>query len=238
MSSTLLVFGARHLGRTIARELAGDGWNAAAFARSEETVASLREELPEALGVVGDAGKADDVERAFAETRERFGAVDLVVNAITAAPRGSFGGGGLAQAPPDAMEPYTDELLPGIFNVLRVGSRVLGEQGNGTLVQITGGSARRGMPGRGPWAAAAFATRALTQAAALELRERGVHVALLIVDATIDSAKSAGRLEGQPPEASASELDVVEAVRYLESQSPRGWTHELQITPRLDRWVP
>jgi len=68
---------------------------------------------------------------------------------------------------------------------------LLGEQGSGTLVQITGGSARRGMVGRGPWAAAAFATRALLQSAALELRERGVHAALLVVDASIESRSRA-----------------------------------------------
>ncbi len=234
---TLLVFGARHLGRTLARELAAEGWNVAAVARSEETIAALREALPGVLAIVGDAGNADDVEHAFAETQKRFGPIDLVVNAITARPRGSFGGGTLAEAAPDAMEPYVDELLPATFNVLRTGCRVLGGQGRGTIVQVTGGSARRGMAGRGAWAAAAFATRALTQAAALESREQGVHVALLIVDATIDSEKTRDRLQG-PPEASTSEEDVVSAVAYLESQSPRAWTHELQITPRLDRWVP
>ncbi len=234
---TLLVFGARNLGRTLARTLAGDGWNVAAFARSEETIAALRAEVPEAAGFAGDAGSAEDVERAFAETAARFGGVDLVVNAITPRSRGTFGGGSLAEASPDAMEPYVDELLPGIFNVLRVASRVLGEQGHGTIVQVTGGSTRRAMPGRGPWASAAFATRALAQAAALEGRERGVHVALLIVDATIESDKTRDRLDG-PKEGSTSEADVVAAITYLESQSPRAWTHELQITPRLDRWVP
>jgi NAD(P)-dependent dehydrogenase (short-subunit alcohol dehydrogenase family) len=234
---TLLVFGARHLGRTVAAELRRQGWNVAAVALGEETIASLRESSPDALGIVADAGNSEDVERAFAEVGERFGAVDLVVNAITARPRGTFGGGPLAQSSPDAMEPYVDELLPGIFNVLRVGCRVLGAQGRGTIVQVTGGSARRSMAGRGPWAAAAFATRALTQAAALEAREHGVHVALLIVDATIESDKTRDRLQG-PPEGSTSEEDVVAAIAYLESQSPRAWTHELQITPRLDRWVP
>ncbi len=237
MPGTLIVFGARHLGRTVARDLAGEGWNAVAVARSEDTIASLREALPGALGIVGDAGRADDVERAFAEARERFGPIDLVVNAITARPRGAFGGGTMAEAPPDALEPYVDELLPATFNVLRVGCRVLGEQSRGTIVQVTGGSARRGMAGRGPWAAAAFATRALVQAAALEAREQGVHVALLIIDATIESEKTRDRLQG-PPEASTSEEDVVRAIAYLEAQSPRAWTHELQITPRLDRWVP
>jgi NAD(P)-dependent dehydrogenase (short-subunit alcohol dehydrogenase family) len=234
----LLVFGARHLGRALARELAREGWHVAAVARSEETIASLRAELPEALGIVADAGDARAVERVFVEARERSGSIDLVVNAITARPRGSFGGGALAESPSDALEPYVDGLLPGVLNVLRTGSRVLAEQGRGTLVQVTGGSARRARAGLGPWAAAAFATRALVQAAALELREQGVHVALLVVDATIESEKTASLLEGRPAEASASEQDVVDAVRYLESQSPRGWTHELQITPSLDRWVP
>ena len=76
------------------------------------------------------------------------------------------------------------------------------------------------------------------QTSALELRERGVHAALLIVDATIESAKTSIRLDGQPAEASTSELDVLWAISYLAAQSPRGWTHELQITPRGDRWVP
>lgn len=235
---TLLVFGARHLGKTIALERSRAGWNVAAVARSEETVAGFRDAVPGGLGIVGDASRGENVERAFADTVARFGSVDLVVNAITVQPRGGWGGGMLAEAPEGALEQYFDELLPAVFNVLRVASRVLGEQGSGTIVQITGGSARRGMVGRGPWAAAAFATRALLQSAALELRERGVHAALLIVDATIESEKTAVRLEGQPAEASTSEGDVAAAVAYLAGQSPRAWTHELQITPAGDRWVP
>jgi hypothetical protein len=94
------------------------------------------------------------------------------------------------------------------------------------------------MAGRGPWAAAAFATRGLVQAAAAELREQGVHVALLVVDGSIESEKTAERLAGRPAEESAREEDVAQAVAYLAAQSPRGWTHELQLTPSGDRWVP
>jgi NAD(P)-dependent dehydrogenase (short-subunit alcohol dehydrogenase family) len=226
--STLLVFGARNLGRSIARSLARDGWNAAAVARSRETIDAFSAELPAGLGIVADASRLEDVERAFAETSGRFGGVDLVVNAVSSA-------GGIQAA---GLQPFLENLLPAVANVVDVGGRVLAERGSGTIVQITGGSARRGMPGRGPWAAAAFATRGYVQAAASELRERGVHVALLIVDATIESPKTAAFLEGKPAEASTTEDDVARAVAYLAAQSPRGWTHELQLTPRLDRWVP
>jgi NAD(P)-dependent dehydrogenase (short-subunit alcohol dehydrogenase family) len=227
----LLVFGARNLGRVLARDLAADGWRVAAVARTESTIENLRDELPESVGLIGDAGRADDVERIFADV----GNVDLVVNAITTTP--SFGGP-VHEAPPDALDAYVGALLPGIFNVLRVGGRVLLGQGHGTLVQVTGGSARRGNPGRGPWAAAAFATRALVQSQAAELREHGVHVALLIVDAIIESAKTQHWLEDEPPERSASMEEVAAAIRYLHEQSPRAWTHELQLTPALERWVP
>ena len=129
-------------------------------------------------------------------------------------------------------------MLPALTNVLRVGSRLLKQQGHGTYVQITGGSARRGRPGIGAWAATASANRALLQSAAAELRQHGVHAALLIVDATIESEKTQERLVGKPAELSATEEDVARAVAYLASQSERGWTHELQITPRGDAWVP
>jgi NAD(P)-dependent dehydrogenase (short-subunit alcohol dehydrogenase family) len=223
----LLVFGARNLGRTIASVLSAEGWDAAAMATSQETIEGFVSAVPRGLGFVGEG------------TREAFGSLDLVVNAIGARFRGrSFGGGGLIESDASALEPYVEELVPAIFNIARLGGRALVEGGGGTLVQITGGSARRAMGGRGPWAAGAFATRALLQSASLELRERGVHAALLIVDGSIESPKTAERLVGRDPDESTTEQDVAAAVRYLAEQSPRAWTHELQITPRLDRWVP
>src|SRR3989442_4426476 len=145
MASTLLVFGARPLGKTIAARFAAEGWNAAAAARSEDTIARLRSELPQALGIVADASSARDVERAFAETQERFGGVDLVVNAISV----GVPGGALADVGPDALAPYLEELVPAVFNVLREGARALGPRGSGTIVQITGGSALGGVAGGG-----------------------------------------------------------------------------------------
>src|SRR2546421_12499990 len=116
---TLLVFGARNLGRVVARELAADGWDVAAVARTDETLEALRAEVPDALGVRADAALAADVDRVFEETRARFGGVDLVVNAITDWPRG----GSILELEPDALEPYVQTLVPAIFNILRVGVR-------------------------------------------------------------------------------------------------------------------
>jgi NAD(P)-dependent dehydrogenase (short-subunit alcohol dehydrogenase family) len=227
----LLVFGARNLGRVVAGEFAADGWRVASVARSEETIRTLVDDVPGAAGFIADARRLDEVERVFRDVPD----VDLVVNAITTSP--TFGGA-IHEAPADAIDEYVQNLLPAIFNILRVGGRVLVERGRGTLVQVTGGSAKRGNPGRGPWAAAAFATRALLQSQAAELRPLNVHAALLIVDAVIESEKTRQLLDGEPPGKSATMEDVAAAIKYLHGQSPRGWTHELQLTPALERWIP
>jgi NADP-dependent 3-hydroxy acid dehydrogenase YdfG len=108
----------------------------------------------------------------------------------------------------------------------------------GTLIQVTGGSARRPLPGKGLWGAGAAATRALTLASAQELRERGIHVALLVIDATIESPKTAAYTAGVPREQLADQKDIARAVEYLASQTPRAYTHEVVLTPGGERWIP
>lgn len=237
--SALLVIGARHLGGAIADRFASNAWDVATLSLSEESAEGVRRRLPAAVAFTGDAADEATLAHVVLEMRERFGGLDLAVNAAAPRPRrGSFGGGPLIEADPDALEPYARELLPQVFTFLRVCGRALAEQGHGTLIQVTGGSARRAIAGRGAWAAGAFASRALTQASALELRGRGVHAALLIVDGTIESEKTSGSLSGERENAMTTHEDVVDAIEYLGRQSPRGWTHELQITPAGDRWVP
>jgi hypothetical protein len=124
------------------------------------------------------------------------------------------------------------------FVFLSTGAEALRESGGGTLVQVTGGSSRRAMPGKGLWAAGAFAARALVQAAALELREHGIHAALLAVDATIESPKTAAFTRDAPKDALADMPGVAAAVAFLVQQGPRALTHELVVTPAGDRWVP
>jgi hypothetical protein len=94
------------------------------------------------------------------------------------------------------------------------------------------------MPGRGLWAAGAFATRALVQAAAQELRGEGIHAALLAVDATIESPKTAAFTRGQAADALADMGEIAAAVAFLVGQGNRALTHELVVTPAGERWVP
>jgi len=161
-----------------------------------------------------------------------------VVSAARPPKAGPFGGGNLADADLDAFRGWTVAVAEQAFVFLSAGAAALKDVGGGALIQVTGGSSRRAIPGKGLWAAGAFATKALVQAAAQELRSQGVHVALLAVDATIESPKTAAFTQGQPPDALGDMGQIAEAVAFLVQQRPRAYTHELVVTPAGETWVP
>ncbi|MEA2323071.1 MAG: hypothetical protein QOD81_2921 [Solirubrobacteraceae bacterium] len=239
-SRTILTLGARNLGGAIVDHFVAQGCNAAAVARSDETLAAVRDRG--ALAIRADAADPADLERAMTTARDELGSLDVIVNAVTASrPREGepWGGGPIAEGTLDGFRGWAVAVAEQSFAFLSTGARALRAGGSGgTLIQVTGGSSRRAMPGRGPWAAGAFASRALTQAAAQELRGEGIHVALLIVDATIESPKTAGRTRDTPRAALADMGRIAEAVRFLAEQDPRAYTHELAVTPAGETWVP
>jgi NAD(P)-dependent dehydrogenase (short-subunit alcohol dehydrogenase family) len=239
MSASAVVLGARNLGGAIATHLQTAGWSVAAVARSDDSLAGVRSQG--VLGLNADAGDPDALRAVLDDAASRHQGLDLVVNAVAAArpTGGPWGGGPIAEASPDAFDAWAAAVARQAFTFLSVGAAALRAQGRGgTLVQVTGGSARRAMPGRGLWAAGAAATRALTQAAAQELRGEGIHVALLVVDATIASPKTADRTRDVPADALADQEEIARAVAYLAGQEATGFTHELVVTPGGERWVP
>jgi 3-oxoacyl-[acyl-carrier protein] reductase len=239
MAKTIVVLGARNLGGAIVDHFKSLGWNAAAVAQSEDTIEAIA--ARGALALEADASDPKALSTALGSAREQYGSLDAVVNAVSAArptKAGPFGGGDLADADLDAFRGWTVAVAEQAFVFLSAGAAALKDGGGGALIQVTGGSSRRAIPGKGLWAAGAFATRALVQAAAQELRPQGIHVALLAVDATIESPKTADFTRGQPPESLADMSQVAEAVAFLVEQRPRAYTHELVVTPAGETWVP
>lgn len=239
MAKTVVVLGARNLGGAVIDHFLELGWNAAGVARSEDTLGRVRQKGALALGA--DAADAGSLSDALTTARAEFGSLDVVVNAVTAArpsTSGPFGGGPLAAADLEAFRGWTVAVAEQAFVFLSVGAAALAQGEGGALIQITGGSSRRAMPGRGLWAAGAFAARALVQAAAQELRQDGIHAALLIVDATIESPKTEAFTREVPRDALGDMAQIAAAVSFLAQQESRALTHELMVTPAGERWVP
>jgi NAD(P)-dependent dehydrogenase (short-subunit alcohol dehydrogenase family) len=149
--SAALVIGARNLGFSIIERLLADGWDVAGSAVSTETLGRVR--AAGAHPVEIDVTDQGSVLAALQEVGARFGRVDLVVNAASpyaAGGGGPFGGGTLAESDPDGFERWATSPARGAYGALSASARFLKAQGGpATVIQVTGGSSRRAMPGRG-----------------------------------------------------------------------------------------
>jgi len=232
-----VVFGARNLGRAIIETLVAQSWSVVGIARSQQTLDTIT--ASGAVAMSGDITDPASVTDALRSAADAHGGVDLVVNAASPyGGRGPFGGGPIAEADAEAFDAWATAPARAAFTFLSTAGAFVVNQGRpATLIQITGGSSRRAMPGRGLWAAGSFGVRAITQAAALELRPQGIHVALLIVDAGIQPIDPTTR-QGVDPEALADPHQIADAVLFLAEQGARAATHELQVTPLKETWVP
>jgi NAD(P)-dependent dehydrogenase (short-subunit alcohol dehydrogenase family) len=234
-----VVFGARNLGRAVIELLVSDGWAVTGIARSQRT----REVVSAsgALALEADVTDPASVHNALEHAAAAHGGVDLVVNAAAAYGgdrSGPFGGGPIAEAEVDGFDSWAVAPARAAFSFLSASARfAIAQDRAATLVQVTGGSARRAAAGRGLWAAGAFGVRAITNAAALELRPRGIQVTLLIVDAGIQPLDGSTR-PGIDPEALADPRRIADAVLFLANQDARCATHELQVTPLAENWTP
>jgi NAD(P)-dependent dehydrogenase (short-subunit alcohol dehydrogenase family) len=236
---TAVVFGARNLGRAVIEVLVSDGWAVTGVARSQSTLDGI--EASGAHPLEADVTDPASVHGVLEQAAAAHGSVDLMVNAAAAYGgdrSGPFGGGPIAEAAPDGFDSWAAAPARAAFSFLSAGGRfAVAQERPATLVQVTGGSARRAMPGRGLWAAGAFGVRAITNAAALELRPLGIQVTLLIVDAGIQPLDGSSR-PGVPPEALADPRRIADAVLFLANQDARSATHELQLTPLAESWTP
>ena len=235
---TAVVFGARNLGRAVIEKLLAEGSSVTGVARSQATLDGVS--AAGALALAGDVTDTDSVRAVLERARDEHGPVDLVLNAASAyggTRTGPFGGGPIAEAEPDAFDAWAAAPARSAFSFLSACGRfAIEQQRPATLIQVTGGSARRAMAGRGLWAAGAFGVRAITNAAALELRPQGIHVALLIVDAGIRKIDQPSAPSSTPTV--ADPRGIADAVLFLAGQDASATSHELQVTPLGENWVP
>ena len=71
------------LGESLARKFAAEGCQVALFARSQDYIEDLADDLPapgEGLAVQTDLSDVDQIREGFAAVREAFGPVDILVN--------------------------------------------------------------------------------------------------------------------------------------------------------------
>ncbi len=226
----LLSGAAKGIGRGLAIALAAEGWTIAACDVDE---AGLAETIERACcdgacrGWVTDIADAAAVESWVAEAEEQLGpAVVLINNAINAA-EGFF-----LSLTEQEWRRTIDVSLTGYFFCAQTVARRMAGRGYGRIVNMSSGSAERGIPRTVSYAAAKGGVNSLTRVMAVELASSGICVNTLTTGPMMTEtfaaiAKTEEGIEARRRRVPIGRLgemdDVLPLVRFLISPEAR-WT--------------
>jgi NAD(P)-dependent dehydrogenase (short-subunit alcohol dehydrogenase family) len=226
---TALIVGAGSgLSASLARALAKDGIRVVLAARTTDDLGTLIRETG-ARAFACDASKRAEVEKLFADIDAAGGAPDIVIYNASARARGP-----LIDLDPAEVERAIAVSAFGGFLVAQQAARRMLPKKHGAIL-FTGASASiKGYAQSAPFAMGKFALRGLAQSMARELAPQGIHVAHIVIDGGIRSARRA-----EPADAPASLLDpdaIAASYLHLIRQPRSAWTWEIELRPWVERF--
>ena len=226
---TALIVGAGSgLSASLARALAQEGITVALAARTPDDLAPLAKEIG-AKAFACDAARRSDVERLFAEVEAACGSPEIVIYNASARARGAF----IDLDPAEVEKALAVSAFGGFLVAQQAARRMLAKRHGAIL--FTGASASvKGYAQSAPFAMGKFALRGLAQSMARELSPHGIHVAHVVIDGGIKSARRA-----EPADAPASLLDpdaIAATYLHLIHQPRSAWTWEVELRPWVERF--
>lgn len=224
------------LGATLARRFAQEGYAVGIAGRSPDRLDEIALSISEAGGTVKaiatDATDEDDVAALFRTVEADLGPVHFACYNAGARVRG-----GILELTAADMETVWRSGTLGGFLVGREAARHMLAREAGTII-FTGATASvKAYAGSAAFAMGKFGLRAIAQSMAREMGPKGIHVAHVIIDGGIDSARVremfGERLQNAPEDALLKADDIAETYWRIHNQPRNAWTFELDVRP----WV-
>jgi NAD(P)-dependent dehydrogenase (short-subunit alcohol dehydrogenase family) len=226
--AALVVGAGSGLSASLARALAKDGIKVALAARTTGDLESLVKETG-AKAFACDASERAQVDKLFAELDAALGVPDIVIYNASYRTRGPF-----VDLDPADVEKALAVTAYGAFLVAQQAARRMLPHKHGAIL-LTGASAGvKGYPQSAPFAMGKFALRGLAQSMARELSPQGIHVAHVVVDGGIRSAR---RTETADNPDSLLDPDAIAAsYMHLIHQPRSAWAWEIELRPWVEKF--
>ena len=227
--NTALIVGAgAGLSASLARVLAKDGIKVALAARTIGDLDALAKQTG-ARAFACDATERPQVEKLFADADASLGAPDIVIYNASFRTRGPF-----VELDPLDVEKALAVTAYGAFLVAQQAARRMLRKKHGAIL-LTGASAGvKGYPQSAPFAMGKFALRGLAQSMARELSPQGIHVAHVVVDGGIRSARRPDSAES--PDSTLDPDAIADTYMHLIHQPRSAWAWEIELRPWVEKF--
>ncbi len=226
--------GTTGIGRATAGLLAKKGVKVVIYGRHEQPLQDAMNDLKriggDHMGLTADQAQEDQIVKVFAETKQRFGDIDILVN------NAALAAGSALDTDYEQMEYVLRTNLLGYLVSVREAVRMMERKGEGHIVNIGSMSSTVREVGSDIYVATKAGIEGLSESLRKQLGEKNIRLSLIepgkvstnLVSDQPDPEKQQEReLEGM----SLAAADIAHAVYYVLSQPDRSNIAELRIIP-------
>jgi len=217
-----------------AKKFSKEGYRIAMLARSAERLERFEKELEGSKGYVCDVSNIDHLKETCSQIKKDMGSPEVLIhNAV----KGNFEK--LLDGKPEWLEEnfrinttslmyLAHELIPDMIKSKK-----------GVIIVTGNTAAKRGIANTPYFAPTKAAQRILAQSLARDFGPKGIHVAYLMVDASINTPWTRTRIEkqiNQPDIIFAQPEDIANEIFHVAHQERSAWSFDVEIRPDIEEW--
>src|SRR5215467_15670129 len=218
-------------GSALARRFAEGGYRVALLARSEERLAALEKQLPNASGYRCDVSDPAQVEAVASAVERDLGNPSVFVHNAVGGAFGTF-----LEIDPKILNRNFQVNTMGLLYLARRFAPAMVSTGKGAIVATGNTSALRGKPGFAGFAPTKAAQRILAEAMARDLGPKGVHVAYIVIDAVIDVPWARERFKTKPDDFFIAPAAIADEAWHVAKQPRSAWSFNVEVRPYAETW--
>ena len=244
----LVVGAGAGIGGTVARRFAREGYHTCLARRSDKQgldrlVGEIEAEGGTATGFIVNAVLENSIEKLVASVEADSGPIEVAVFNLGA----QIGDRALAQTTYKMFEVGWRMATFALFRLASVLCPLMEARGKGTILVTSSTAAMRGNPGQHSHAAAMGGRRMLCQSLNAEFASKGIHIAHIIIDGSVDAPDTLGKMLGPERFAQLRQtrgnehdglllpVEIADTYFHLARQHRSAWTFEMDLRTYKDR---
>jgi len=244
----LIVGAGAGIGGTVAKRFAREGYHACLARRSDKQgldrlVGEIEAEGGTATGFMVNAVEENSIEQLVMRIEADLGPIEVAVFNLGA----QIGDRSLAQTSYKMFEIGWRMATFALFRLASVLCPLMEARGKGTILVTSSTAAMRGNPGQHSHAAAMGGRRMLCQSLNAEFAAKGIHIAHIIVDGSVDAPDTLGKMLGPERFAQLRQtrgnehdglllpVEVADTYFHLAQQHRSAWTFEMDLRTYRDK---
>ena len=244
----LVVGAGAGIGGTVAKRFAREGYHTCLARRSDKQgldrlVGEIVAEGGAATGFIVNAVEENSIEQLIAKVEADIGPIEVAVFNLGA----QIGDRALAQTTYKAFEVGWRMATFALFRLASVLCPLMQARGHGTILVTSSTAAMRGNADQHSHTAAMGGRRMLCQSLNAEFAAKGIHIAHIIIDGSVDAPDTLGKMLGPERFAQLRQtrgnehdglllpVEIADTYFHLARQHRSAWTFEMDLRTYKDR---